>query len=339
MLHYLVRYSLNSQRRQSILILRLFYLIRNFIKVEILLSIFEFACQFFHYYVLDFDLLNLRRTLFLFFKYNHVTVHDFYDIFDDNLRWISIFESTELKNTDVFSFISQKLFLFLDVIFDNIFRDRCAEFLFRFASILNKRNLMLVFLDETQNFALISNAYNDNENINRAFNANAFDYANVILNEEFFKNDEWNTVEIWNKEQKRHKWNYKFRNENTQNDWKWKDVRMKKKKTILKILNWNYDVKKCENLWETNEMRCLTRMKIDEKKDKKSKHCECYIFILYFIDVEMNKTICINIERSNCWNNCLKFKLLTHTDIYMLKKSKKQIHWKSYFTRRIHVCI
>ena len=264
------------------MILRLSYLVRDLTKVGLLLSAFESACQPLHYYALDLGLPNLRRTLSLLPKYTHVTVHGLYGTFDDGLRWIPTLGSTDLKSSDVLSPLPQKLLLSLGATLGNISRDGCAEFLSRFASTLDETDLMLVSLDGTQDPGLISNAYNDSEGINRAFNANALDHANVILGGELFRDGEWDTVGMWNKEHGRHEWGYKFRGGDNQNDWEWEGLRVKKGETILGILSWNYDVRECEELWETSGMRCLTRMGVDGRGEKGPKHCESCISIIFY---------------------------------------------------------
>lgn len=266
----------------TILTYRLSHLVRDLTKVGILLSAFESACQPLHYYALDLGLPNLRRTLSLLPEYTHVTVHGLYGTFDDGLRWISTLGSADSNHIDISSPPPQKLLLSLGATLGNISRDGCADFLSRFASTLDEKDLMLVSLDGTQDPALISNAYNDSEDINRAFNSNALDHANMVLGGEIFKDGEWETVGTWNKQQGRHEWGYRFRGGDNQNDWKWDGLRVKKGEKILGILSWNYDERQCGELWGQSGMRCIRRIGVEGRGEKGPKHCECCIISLFY---------------------------------------------------------
>lgn len=152
--------------------------------------------------------------------------------------------------------------------------------------------MMLVSLDGTKDAAAVSNAYNDTEGINKAFNANAIDHANSILGAEVFKGEEWDTVGRWNKELGRHEWGYVFLGSSRAHDrdvkvegedwWEWEGMRVKKGERVLGILSWNYGVGECEELWRKSGVKCLKRFGVAEGREGKGKvgaeHCKSDFF-------------------------------------------------------------
>ncbi|KAL9579165.1 MAG: hypothetical protein Q9212_005268 [Teloschistes hypoglaucus] len=183
-------------------------------KVQILLAAFEYAGQPVSYYALDLGLPNLLRTLSLLPSYTYVTAKGLHGTFDDGLRWLSTLHSAHQKpgttNTATAIPSPQKLLLSLGATLGNVTRSECAGFVSRFAAVLRKSDMMLVSLDGTKDAAAVSNAYNDTQGINKAFNANAIDHANEILGTEVFRGEEWDTVGRWNAELGRHEWGYVF---------------------------------------------------------------------------------------------------------------------------------
>ncbi|KAL9583867.1 MAG: hypothetical protein Q9203_004899 [Teloschistes exilis] len=270
-------------------------------KVQILLSAFESAGQPVSYYAFDLGLPNLLRTLSLLPSYTYVTAKGVHGTFDDGLRWLSTLNSAPPKKgtTDNAAAIPspQKLLLSLGATLGNVFRSECAGFVSRFAAVLRKTDMMLLSLDGTKDAAAVSNAYNDTESIDKAFNAHAIDHANSILGAEVFRGKEWDTVGRWNKELGRHEWGYVFlgsraraRDRDAKVDgedwWEWEGMRVEKGERVLGILSWIYGVEECEELWRKSGVKCLKRFGVaDEGREGKGKvRAEHYIYLLATTD-------------------------------------------------------
>ncbi|KAI4252066.1 MAG: hypothetical protein LQ352_004489 [Teloschistes flavicans] len=259
-------------------------------KVQILLSAFESAGKPVFYYALDLGLPNLLRTLSLLPAYTYVSAKGLHGTFDDGLHWLSTIRPAHLGDS------RQKLLLSLGATLGNVSRAECAGFVSRFASVLQKTDMMLVSLDGTKDAAAVSNAYNDREGINQAFNANALDHANAILGAEVFKGGEWDTIGRWNAELGRHEWGYVFLGRHHHDatgetgavgdDWEWEGMRVKKGERVLGILSWNYDAGECKELWGRSGVKCLEGFGVEGKEADMEgpKHCKLlrtFAFLLH----------------------------------------------------------
>ena len=159
---------------------------RNLRKVSILLQAIERAEKDVHYYALDLSLSELQRTLSVtpHGKYKHIHCHGLLGTYDDGLEWLK-----QPRNLS-----KPKCVLSLGSSIGNFDRLEAAQFLKKFADILDVRNIVLVGVDACQTPDKVYRAYNDSEGKTHEFYRNGLRHANRLLAKEAFTPEDWNIL-------------------------------------------------------------------------------------------------------------------------------------------------
>ncbi|KAF8463071.1 histidine-specific methyltransferase [Kalaharituber pfeilii] len=170
----------------------------NLRKVSILLQALSRSRKSITYYALDVSQPELERTLSQIPNtvHDNVTCLGLHGTYDDGLEWLSSNPVTKGK---------KKCILWLGSSIGNFDRDDAAAFLRNITdTAMNVGDMMLVGIDGCKKEDKVWTAYNDPHGVTREFELNGLKHANIMLGEEVFREEDWDYVGIWNKQEGRH---------------------------------------------------------------------------------------------------------------------------------------
>lgn len=154
--------------------------------MNILLQALDRAEKNVHYYALDVNIDELKRTLADVppGTFKHVTCSGLHGTYDDGLEW--------LKTTEVAD--KAKTILWLGSSVGNFKRHEAGPFLSGFAQGLQPGDTMLIGIDACNDPKKIFHAYNDSEGLTHKFILNGLAHANRLDPKMGFNVEDWEVI-------------------------------------------------------------------------------------------------------------------------------------------------